>query len=84
MILFTIKKVSLPRAGQFVSSALVLIVLTAVLMLFVQKLFNQLHVWAFPDDHQWFFYYEDSLMSTMMKAPVIFAYIAIIWLYLLS
>jgi len=34
------------------------------------------HELIFPDQHQWFFYYEDSLMSTMMKAPVLFAPIA--------
>ncbi|WP_300427960.1 DUF1461 domain-containing protein [uncultured Thalassolituus sp.] len=34
--------------------------------------FYQLHVWIFPDDHQWFFYYQESLMSTMMKAPDLF------------
>ena len=80
VILFAIKKVGLPSAGQFVSSALVMIFLSVlVLMLGPEKIFNQLHVWAFPDEHQWFFYYEESLMSTMMKAPVIFAYIVAIW-----
>ena len=34
--------------------------------------FYQLHIWIFPDDHQWFFYYQESLMSTMMKAPDLF------------
>lgn len=43
-----------------------------------QKVFYQFHVWVFPNDHQWFFYYQDSLMSTMMKAPDLFAYIAIL------
>lgn len=38
--------------------------------------FYQLHIWVFPADHPWFFYYQDSLMSTMMKAPDLFAYIA--------
>lgn len=77
------KKVGLPNAVQFLMSALVLIVLSgAVLLLGPEKIFNQFHIWAFPDDHQWFFYYEDSLMSTMMKAPVIFAYILVIWVCL--
>ncbi len=75
-----LKKISLPGGAQFLLSALVLILLSCVVLLLgPEKIFNQLHIWAFPDDHQWFFYYEDSLMSTMMKAPVIFAYIAIIW-----
>lgn len=80
IILFLRKKVGLPSAGQFISSALVMVFLSAVVLLLgPEKIFNQLHIWAFPDDHQWFFYYEDSLMSTMMKAPVIFAYIVAIW-----
>jgi hypothetical protein len=42
-----------------------------------KEVFYQFHVWVFPDNHQWFFYYQDSLMSTMMKAPDLFAYIAL-------
>ncbi len=50
------------------------ILLAAVLLLAGPKaVFYQLHVWIFPDNHQWFFYYQDSLMSTLMKAPVLFA-----------
>jgi Protein of unknown function (DUF1461) len=43
------------------------------------KLFYQLHEWIFPPGHQWFFFYQDSLMSTMMKAPVLFGPIALTW-----
>ena len=43
------------------------------------NVFNQLHIWVFPGDHQWFFYYQDSLMSTMMWAPHLFKYIGITW-----
>ena len=45
-------------------------------------LFYTLHTVVFPADHQWFFYYEESLMTTLMKAPDIFAAIAILWLAL--
>jgi len=34
--------------------------------------FYYLHTLVFPDDHQWFFYYQDSLMSTLMQAPDLF------------
>lgn len=44
--------------------------------------FNALHVWVFPDGHQWFFYYQESLMSTMMYAPVLFGWIALEWVAL--
>lgn len=44
-----------------------------------QEVFDQLHEWVFPPDHPWFFYYQDSLMTTTMKAPQIFAAIAALW-----
>lgn len=34
--------------------------------------FARLHEWAFPPGHQWFFYYQESLMTTLMKAPELF------------
>ncbi|MEB8433685.1 DUF1461 domain-containing protein [Cocleimonas sp. KMM 6892] len=83
VIVLKMKKVGMPDAVQFLWSALILIILCGLLLLLgPEKIFNQLHVWAFPDEHQWFFFYEDSLMSTMMKAPVIFAYITGIWIIL--
>jgi hypothetical protein len=39
--------------------------------------FYGLHEQLFPKDHSWFFYYQDSLMTTLMKAPIIFGYIAV-------
>jgi len=52
--------------------------LASILLYFGPKtVFYQLHIWVFPPEHPWFFYYQDSLMSTMMKAPDLFAYIAI-------
>lgn len=39
--------------------------------------FYKLHELIFPDNHQWFFYYRESLMSTMMKAPDLFLYIGL-------
>lgn len=38
--------------------------------------FARLHEWVFPPGHQWFFYYQDSLMTTLMKAPDLFGPIA--------
>jgi len=74
------KRIKLPSAGRFGLLALASLgSLALILSLGPEKVFNQLHIWAFPDNHQWFFYYEDSLMSTMMKAPDLFAYISVIW-----
>lgn len=36
------------------------------------------HTLVFPDNHQWFFYYQESLMTTLMRAPVIFGYMALL------
>ena len=40
--------------------------------------FYQFHIWLFPAEHEWFFYWQDSLMSTLMKAPVLFGGIAVV------
>ena len=42
--------------------------------------FYQLHILVFPEENQWFFYYQDSLMTTMMRAPDLFGYIAAEWI----
>ncbi|HIQ16235.1 MAG TPA: DUF1461 domain-containing protein [Leucothrix sp.] len=78
---FRIRKVTLPSAKElFINASIVIVLLlSAVLLISPVKVFNQLHIWVFPDNHQWFFYYEESLMSTMMKAPDLFGYIAGIW-----
>ncbi len=61
-----------------------IIVLSGLCLLFfgAENVFNQLHIWVFPLEHQWFFYYQDSLMSTMMLAPRLFAWIAFSWVLL--
>ena len=65
------------RRGQLlISGAFLLVILLLFLILGAKNIFYQMHVLIFPADHQWFFYYQDSLMSTMMKAPDLFAGIA--------
>ena len=44
------------------------------------EVFYGLHDLVFPPEHEWFFYYEDSLMSTMMIAPYLFGVIGAFWL----
>jgi hypothetical protein len=51
-----------------------------VLMIGARRVFYWFHEWVFPPDHPWFFYYQDSLMSTMMKAPDLFGGIALVLL----
>ena len=48
----------------------------ALMVIGTKNCFYWLHEAIFPEGHQWFFYYQDSLMTTLMKAPDIFAFIA--------
>lgn len=77
------KRIKLPSAKRLITMSFIWVVIALlILMLGPEKIFNQLHIWAFPKDNQWFFYYEESLMSTMMMAPYLFAYITAIWAFL--
>ncbi len=68
----------LPRPRILLAYAALLPVVTLIILLAgAEKVFYDFHTLLFPADHQWFFYYEESLMSMMMKAPDLFAYIAI-------
>jgi len=53
-----------------------------VLLLGPTRVFYWLHEWLFPPDHPWFFYYQESLMTTLMKAPDLFGAIAVALLVL--
>jgi hypothetical protein len=67
-----------PKAWHaFLALALLCAVVSSGVYLYgPERLFYQWHTVVFPQDHQWFFYYEESLMTTLMKAPDLFAYIA--------
>lgn len=56
---------------------------TIVFIIGPTAVFYWLHIQIFPVGHEWFFYYQDSLMTTLMKAPDIFAFIATLLLLLL-
>jgi uncharacterized membrane protein len=59
-------------------AALLLVGGIVVAMVGPVRVFYTLHEWVFPAGHQWFFYYQDSLMSTLMKAPDLFGAIAVL------
>jgi lipoprotein signal peptidase len=70
------------RPAGVISSLLKILSITALLvgMTYVigpQKTFYLLHEWAFSDKAQWYFYFEDSLMTTLMP-EVVFANIAVL------
>ena len=72
----------IPTFSSMLFTVLVFLVLVIALVFIIgpYDVFYKLHVWAFPAEHKWFFYYEESLMSTMMKAPDLFGYIAVLLL----
>lgn len=65
------------RSQLVISGALITAIALIFWVLGAKDIFYRLHVLIFPEDHQWFFYYQDSLMSTLMKAPDLFAGIAL-------
>lgn len=75
LLFYLLSSSSLPQARTQLRALLVLLIgaPALVLVLGAKKVFYQLHIWIFPEGHQWFFYYQESLMSTLMKAPDLFA-----------
>ena len=72
-----------PLGRYFAGLGLLALVLTfAVIAIGAKKVFYTAHTLIFPAGHQWFFYYEESLMTMLMKAPDLFAAIAAEWLLL--
>jgi hypothetical protein len=66
---------SLPKLlGASIAATLAAVLL--VLAIGPRRVFYRMHEWVFPPENPWFFYYQDSLMSTMMKAPHLFGAIA--------
>lgn len=65
-----------------VTLAVVALATVAVLALGPERVFNTLHTWIFPAGEQWYFYYQESLMTTLMKAPDLFGAIALLLLLL--
>lgn len=65
------------RGVAAVFAILAFVIWGLFLILGAKQIFYQFHIWIFPENHQWFFYYQDSLMSTLMKAPDLFAGIAL-------
>lgn len=55
-----------------------LLLIGTILAIGAKDVFYWAHTVVFPEDHPWFFYYEESLMTTLMKAPDLFAFIAVL------
>lgn len=76
------RRARLPRPSRVFASVVgsVVVAMAIVFAVGPKKVFYYLHTWAFPPEHPWFFYYQDSLMTTLMKAPDLFGFIAAILL----
>ena len=72
----------MPATRYFAAGAAGLAALAGVVLLLAGpvSVFYWLHEQIFPPGHQWFFWYRESLMSTMMQAPNLFGGIAVLWL----
>lgn len=80
------QKLRLPPIKKILLGFLIgfVVIGSIVMVIDPTAVFYWFHVQIFPDGHQWFFYYQDSLMTTLMKAPDIFAFIALLLLSLLA
>ncbi|NTS76100.1 DUF1461 domain-containing protein [Catenovulum sp. SM1970] len=63
--------------------ALLSVGLIIIAVIGFRPVFYQLHKWVFPENSQWFFYYQESLMTTLMQAPYLFAYIGGLLLFVI-
>ncbi|WNC67664.1 DUF1461 domain-containing protein [Thalassotalea nanhaiensis] len=78
-LLYIQKRLYMPSTKLKVKTLIVsvLVIISSFAIFGFKKIFYYLHTAVFPDDHQWFFYYQESLMSTFMKAPDLFAAIGV-------
>ena len=79
LALFAIFRIALPRIRRLVLllASMLSIAIVWILIVGPTKVFYWFHPIVFPKEHQWFFYYEESIMSMIMKAPALFAPIAV-------
>jgi hypothetical protein len=73
-------KTTTPSLLMLTCSMVGFVIITTGCIIFIgpQIVFNELHEWVFADKSEWHFYYQDSLMTTLLKAPDTFATIAIL------
>lgn len=73
-LIMRIKEIAIAKFKSHLLGGIGFIFALTILIVIIgpTKIFYLGHELIFPNNHQWFFYYEESLMSTMMKAPVLF------------
>lgn len=79
------QRLQLPSTKKILTGfAAAIVALTLVILVAgPTRVFYWLHTLVFPDEHEWFFFYEDSLMTTLMKAPDLFGVITLFLMMLL-
>jgi len=92
-VLMSNKNIAVSNFSRHLYGGLGSVLLVSIIVFLVgpTKIFYLGHELVFPNNHQWFFYYQESLMSTIMKAPALFGPIAIqlllvtllLWIFLL-
>jgi len=70
------RKIPSFKMQMFVITGFFALLSTTVVAVGAKEIFYALHELVFPHDHQWFFYYQESLMATLMFAPNLFGWIA--------
>lgn len=78
-------QITLPNLKVQLIALLSILALTVAIIVILgpTDVFYALHEVVFTQGVPWFFYYEDSLMSTLMAAPTLFGWIALSYLLLL-
>ncbi len=69
-----------PRLSRILVGAFLLTAIVTLLVIGIgpTKVFYTAHHWIFPAGEQWYFTYQESLMTTLMKAPDLFGGIAVL------
>lgn len=68
-----------PRAALAFWGGTASLIGIAVVLHGLMPTYRLLHEWAFPAGAPWFFYYQDSLLTTLTKAPDLFLAIGAVW-----
>ena len=81
VVMAKIRGTSLPTLGNSLMTLIIvgLVLLVLIFAIGPHNIFRAFHELVFPPENQWFFYYQDSLMTTLMKAPDIFFAITVLW-----
>ena len=84
IVLFQQNKTPTPNFKQ---QSLIMLAVAAlcgisILLIGPTTIFYTFHEWIFPENHKWFFYYQESLMTILMKAPDLFGAIALLLTFL--